>query len=193
MVRSSTRYANVVVTAACAAASSANAIPYPTSRSSLESGIVISRSSVPVVRSRNIVIEVIRNIMISGNSPSIGGPIRSNVPGWSSNMNLTSAIRTHGTTRTIAIVRGSRRSCSSTRRATASGAPRAHRPPPPPPGSTSGTPSVRSSAPVRFRISSGGAIARNRPSRIRASMWQLTASSITWLETSSVFPSAASA
>ena len=41
----------------------------------MPSGIVISRSSVPVVRSRSIVIEVTRNITMNGKSPSSGAPI----------------------------------------------------------------------------------------------------------------------
>ena len=38
-------------------------------------GIVMSRSSVPVVRSRSIVIEVTRNITMKGNSPHSGAPM----------------------------------------------------------------------------------------------------------------------
>ena len=48
----------------------AKAIPYPKSRSSFASGSVISRSSVPVVRSRSIVIEVTTNIVLKGKSPT---------------------------------------------------------------------------------------------------------------------------
>jgi hypothetical protein len=43
--------------------------------STLCSGIVISRSSVPDVLSRSIVIEVTRNIVMNGKSPSSGVPI----------------------------------------------------------------------------------------------------------------------
>ena len=41
----------------------------------LASGSVISRSSVPVVRSRSIAIEVTRNMTMNGNSPHSGAPI----------------------------------------------------------------------------------------------------------------------
>jgi hypothetical protein len=44
-------------------------------------GIDISRSSVPVVRSRSIAIEVTRNIEMKGKMPTIGPPTRSNVSG----------------------------------------------------------------------------------------------------------------
>ena len=115
----STANATIAVAVACTAATRANAIPYPSSRSSLASGSVISRSSVPVVRSRSIVIDVIRNIMISGKSPTIGPPSDSNDPGEPSSTPLSSAIRAAGTTRIIATVRGSRRNWRSTRSAVA--------------------------------------------------------------------------
>jgi hypothetical protein len=44
-------------------------------------GSVISRSSVPVVRSRSIVIDVITNISTNGKMPTSGPPTRSNVSG----------------------------------------------------------------------------------------------------------------
>ncbi len=37
--------------------------------------MVISRSSVPVVRSRRVVTEVMRNMMVNGKMPSSGAPI----------------------------------------------------------------------------------------------------------------------
>jgi len=40
---------------------------------------------VPLVRSRSIAIDVIRNITISGKSPTSGGPMRANVSGEASN------------------------------------------------------------------------------------------------------------
>ena len=46
-------------------------MPYAASRSSRRSGVVRIRSSVPDTRSRCIVIDVIRNITISGNTPSM--------------------------------------------------------------------------------------------------------------------------
>ena len=39
------------------------------------SGIDISRSSVPVVRSRSIAIDVTRNMIVSGKSPTSGAPM----------------------------------------------------------------------------------------------------------------------
>jgi hypothetical protein len=53
--------------------------------SSFAIGIVISRSRVPVTRSRSIVIDVTTNIVMNGNRPSIVPPTRSNVCGWESN------------------------------------------------------------------------------------------------------------
>ena len=47
--------------------------------------MLISRSSVPEVRSRSIEIEVTRNIVMNGSSPSSGGPMRWKVSGWPSN------------------------------------------------------------------------------------------------------------
>ncbi len=85
----------------------------------MASGSDISRSSVPVVRSRSIAIEVIRNIMISGKRPIIGAPMRSNVCGWLLKMYLKSVSRAGATRKTIASVRGSRRSWPSTRAAVA--------------------------------------------------------------------------
>jgi hypothetical protein len=43
--------------------------------STLFSGIVISRSRVPLVRSRSIVIDVTRNIVMNGKRPRRGVPI----------------------------------------------------------------------------------------------------------------------
>ena len=64
----------------------------------------------PVVRSRSIVIEVIKNIAMNGKSPSSGTPIRSNTPGLSMNMYFRSVTSATGTIIRSAIVRGSRRS-----------------------------------------------------------------------------------
>ena len=92
------------------AATVAKAIPYPSSRSSFAIGIAIRRSSVPVVRSRSIVIEVIKNIAMNGKSPSSGTPILSKTPGLSMNMYFRSVTSATGTIIRSAIVRGSRRS-----------------------------------------------------------------------------------
>ena len=56
---------------ACAAAAMENAVPYAASRSSRRRGVVRMRSNVPDTRSRCIVIDVIRNITMSGNTPSM--------------------------------------------------------------------------------------------------------------------------
>ncbi len=56
---------------ACAAAAIENAVPYAASRSSLRRGVVKMRSNVPETRSRCIVIDVIKNITMSGNTPSM--------------------------------------------------------------------------------------------------------------------------
>ena len=47
--------------------------------------MLISRSSVPDVRSRSIAIDVTMNSVMNGIRPSIGAAMRSNVPGWPSN------------------------------------------------------------------------------------------------------------
>src|SRR5205814_1169132 len=65
-------------------AASANARPYPSSRSSLCSGVVSSRSSVPVVRSRSIATLVTRNIAMNGNTPSMMTPTRLKIIGCES-------------------------------------------------------------------------------------------------------------
>jgi hypothetical protein len=51
-----------------------NAMAYPTMKSALPSGVVMSRSSVPDRRSRSVVIDVIRNMMMKGKRARIGGP-----------------------------------------------------------------------------------------------------------------------
>ena len=81
----------------------------------------------PSCRSRSIVIDVTRNMLISGKRPehrarrrcwkTCSRPAKS----WS-----TRTISTHGTTSSSAIVRGSRRSCESTRAAVAPVRERAH-------------------------------------------------------------------
>src|SRR5581483_6207076 len=83
--------------------------------------MVSSRSSVPVVRSRSIAIEVTRNIETSGNTPSSGPPTRSKTaPACPpANTYLSRATSAHGTATRSSTVRGSCRSWSSTRRAVA--------------------------------------------------------------------------
>jgi hypothetical protein len=83
-------------------------------------GIASSRSRVPLERSRNVVTLVTRNMMMNGNSASSAGPIWSKISELvSSNIHHSSVISRHGTTSSIATVRWSRRSWSSTRPATA--------------------------------------------------------------------------
>ena len=48
-----------------------------------------------------------------------------------------------------------------------------------------------SAAPVRSRISSGGPSAMIRPSRMSSSRWHRSASSMTWLDTSTAAPASA--
>src|SRR5919199_1888168 len=74
--------------------------------SSLPSGRVSSRSRVPVVRSRRTVIELTRNIEISGNRPTSGGPTRSNCAGRPSNRKRRSTTSRLGTAISSATVRG---------------------------------------------------------------------------------------
>src|SRR5919106_1459307 len=87
--------------------------------SALPIGSVMSRSSVPVVRSRSIAIDVTRNITMNGNRPHSGAPIAWNLRSWPSNTKYRSTRRTAGTTSISATVRGSRRICQSTRSAVA--------------------------------------------------------------------------
>ncbi len=80
--RPKTQYATAEAMPACTAPASPKAMPYPKSRSVLASGVVSSRSSVPVVRSRSIAMLVTRNMMMNGKKPSITRAIRSKVDGW---------------------------------------------------------------------------------------------------------------
>ena len=116
--------------------------------------------------------------------PTSGTPTRWNTTGVPSNTHLIRASSTHGTSSNRASVRGSPRSCSSTRRAVAS--------------TTRGLTSPHStrrrkacstpSAPVSASSCSRGVAARMAPSRISTMSSQRSASSITWLLTSSVVP-----
>ena len=54
-------------------------------RSRRDIGRVICRSSVPLVRSRSIAIEVIRNITMNGKRPQSGTPISRKIPGAPAN------------------------------------------------------------------------------------------------------------
>lgn len=104
---------------ACTTATRPKARPYPPMMSNLRIGMVSSRSSVPVERSRSVATEVTRNITMDGKIPSSGPPILSNkccCPSWSRRSRASS---THGTTSLRAIVRGSWRSWRRTRTAVA--------------------------------------------------------------------------
>jgi hypothetical protein len=98
---------------------SANASAYPSRKSSLPIGIVNSRDSVPVERSRRVATDVTTNMMIDGNTASSGPPIRSKTIGESLNIHHIRLTSSAGSTISIATVRWSRRSCASTRAATA--------------------------------------------------------------------------
>ena len=67
-----------------AQAISPNAIAYPASRSSLPSGIAISRSSVPRARSRWVVIAATMNMITNGNTPMYSGASRFSSSGLAS-------------------------------------------------------------------------------------------------------------
>ena len=154
-------------------------------------GIDSSRSRVPEERSRSVVTLVTRNITMKGNIASSAGPKRSKrPPGRSANIHHSRVISTHGTTSSIASVRWSRRTWRSTRPATAR-VTRALMPRLPGPRRGAGRPARCPAAPVRRRISSGEPSAMIRPSRISSSRSQRSASSMTWLETSTAAPSSA--
>ena len=151
-------------------------------------GIASSRSRVPPERSRSVVTLVTRNITMKGNIASSAGPIRSNVlPGRSSNIHHSRLISRHGSTSMIARVRWSRRSWVSTRAAMAK-VMRGFMPPLL--ARSRGTPArCRLLGPAAFSlISVGVPSAMNTPSRIRSSRSQRSASSMTWLETSTATP-----
>ena len=86
----------------------------------MASGIDISRSSVPDVRSRSIAIEVTRNIETNRKMPTSGAPIRSERLLLSVEDVLHDRRRGGGTRMTSASVRWSWRSCRRTRPAVAS-------------------------------------------------------------------------
>ncbi|GAB3335898.1 hypothetical protein GCM10027452_09310 [Micromonospora halotolerans] len=81
VVRPNTQYATAEATVAWTTPARPNAMPYPKSRSSLASGVVSSRSSVPVVRSRSMAMLVTRNMMMNGKKPSMISATRSKTVG----------------------------------------------------------------------------------------------------------------
>ena len=117
---------------------------------------------------------------MNGKRPHIGAAMCSNVAGCESNTYLSSVSRPTGTTSRSAIVRGSRRICQSTRRPVAVTSRSV--------GTTARKARLRSLSPVSARSSSGVVAARIAPSRIRSRSSHSAASSIEWLETSSVAP-----
>jgi len=119
MFRSKRYKAIETTTSDCTTAISANASAYPSRKSSFAIGIVNSRDSVPLDRSRSVATDVTTNMMIAGNTASSGPPKRSKAFGESMNIHhirLTSSV---GSTISIATVRWSRRSWARTRAATA--------------------------------------------------------------------------
>ena len=128
---------------------------------------------------------------MNGKSPSSGAPIALEDRGAPVEdvLDATTSAGT-GTASSSAIVRGSCRSCDSTRAAVAAGAARAHR--------RSRLDRARRNAVVEVVRAGARAQLRRRrrgeqrPSRISSSSSQRSASSITWLETSSVVPPSAS-
>ena len=95
---------------------------YPASRSSLPSGIAMSRSNVPRARSRWVVTAVMMNMMMNGKTPMNSQANRFSAAGSSSTY-LSRIISTEGTAISITTVRGSCRSWVRIRRA-ADGLPR---------------------------------------------------------------------
>lgn len=81
--------------------------------------MVNSRDRVPLERSRSVATEVTMNMMIAGNTASSGPPIRSKVLGDPWNIHHIRVTSSAGSTISMATVRWSRRSCASTRAATA--------------------------------------------------------------------------
>ena len=77
----SSQIATAELTSDCTRAATPKPSAYPPMSSPRRRGVVSRRSSVPDVRSRTIVTDVTRNMMMNGNSPSICGPIRSNTTG----------------------------------------------------------------------------------------------------------------
>ena len=139
-----------------------------------------------VVRSRSIVIEVTRNIVMNGKRPTSGGADRARrSAGVLLEASLSSGEQDGGTTSSSAIVRGSRRSCVSTRSAVAQVTAGAHAPRPPrsAPGRPPRVVLGRSAAQLR-----PGSRPRGSPVAHQQQPSQRSASSITWLETSSVVP-----
>ena len=120
MVRSSSHTHTPTARADWTVATRPKATAYPSRKSSLPIGIASSRSSVPEVRSRSVVTEVTRNMMMNGISASSAGPrLEKPSPGSPSNIHQSRVISAHGSTSSIARVRWSRRSWVSTRVATA--------------------------------------------------------------------------
>jgi hypothetical protein len=78
-------------------------------------GIVNSRASVPVERSRSVATEVTMNMMIAGKTASSGPPTRSKVAGESWNIHHIRLTSKAGITISIATVRWSRRNWAITR------------------------------------------------------------------------------
>ena len=157
-----------------------------------------SRSRVPLVRSRSMLMLVTKNIVVKGKIPSNVSATWSNA-GRASNIWFVSTSSRLGTTSRRATVRRSPRSCASTRRAVAAvipgggpdashGRPGNHRPP-------------DQAQEGLFEVggAGGGAdgvgcvVGDKLPSRISSSRSQRPASSMTWLETNRVVPAAARA
>jgi hypothetical protein len=109
----------VPTTAACTSAVMPKARAYPSRRSSLPSGVVIRRSSVPLVRSRSVPTLVTMNITMKGNTPKRIGPNRSKTPGWFRTY-LSRTMSRLGTPMSIPSVRRSCRSWARMRRVVAS-------------------------------------------------------------------------
>ena len=158
--------------------------------------MVSSRSRVPLVRSRSIATQVTRNIVMNGKMPSSSSADAGRRSrGWPSKTQRSRNSSTHGTTSSSATVRGSRRSWRSTRPAVARVDPRGSCAPPGRAASRStmaeeGVFEVAGAGTARS--ASGVSSARSRLRASAAAGRSGSASSITWLDTSSVVPASAS-
>ena len=144
------------------------------------------------MRSRSIAIEVTRNIEMNGKMPEQRpADAVERAAGARRRRTCSSVSSTDGTTSSSASVRGSRRSCASTRAAVAS-VTRARSCAAPCSPTRRRNASSRSRAPVRSQQLVRRAVGEQSPVAHQQERSQRSASSITWLETRSVAPPAAS-
>ena len=171
---------------------------YPPSRSPLPSGIVSSRSSVPVRRSRRVAMLVTRNITTNGKTPSSGAPMWSKTgvslvdPGQQPEQHAghdDEQAERAGVVPDLAqhAAAGGERSARGSCRHRSACGPRAR-------AVDEGEEGLLDVGRRRWRRARRARVssASSRPSRMSSSRSQRVASSMTWLLTSSVTPSPAS-